>query len=308
MLFLARHIADSPTTMRGSQCLFSSAAALRKVFISNAGAAWETPGQLQRLLLPAITVPVQPPSSSPSRRPFSTHPVAQGRYNRTTIDTKKAAPAKQRTMRDYDIVFPWIQIRRDDGSLSEPQRTSAVLKRMNKDLDTLILLATPRTDDESKGPEYPICRMGDRKAELAAEQEAKAAKKVAQKLVTKEVEINWAIAPNDLGTWMTRLKKFLSKGYHVRVTMMVLKKRKKKKASLDEAKEALKVVEATIAEVPGAKEVKPREGNVGETLVMLLHAPTGKAASATPEANAAGAPATVADTGSTEEKPAVSAL
>jgi translation initiation factor IF-3 len=297
--------------MRGSKCLFSSAAALRKVFINNAGAAWETPGQLQRLLLPAITAPVQPPSwpsSSLSRRPFSTNPVVQGRYNRTTPDTDKAAPPKQRAKRDYDIVFPWIQIRQDDGTLTEPLRTSSVLKKMNKDRHTLILLATPRTSEETKGPEYPICRLGDRKAELAAEQEAKAAQKKALKVVTKEVEINWAIAPNDLNTWLTRTKKFLSKGYHVRVTLMTLKKRKKRKATVDEAKEVLKVVEEAIAEVPGAKETKPREGKVGETLVLVLHAPAGKAASATTEANAEteADPAKTLAANSAEEKPDVS--
>jgi translation initiation factor IF-3 len=211
-------------------------------------------------------------------------------------------------MRDYDIVFPWIQIRQDDGTLTEPLRTSSVLKKMNKDRHTLILLATPRASEEAKGPEYPICRLGDRKAELAAEQEAKAAQKKALKVVTKEVEINWAIAPNDLNTWLTRTKKFLSKGYHVRITLMTLKKRKKKKATVDEAKEVLKVVEEAIAEVPGAKETKPREGNVGETLVMVLHAPSGKAASAPTEANAAteADPAKALAADSAAEKPAVS--
>jgi translation initiation factor IF-3 len=291
--------------MRTSQCLFNSATALRKVFISNA-AALETPGQLQRLLLPSITAPVQRSFSSPSTRPFSTHPAAQIRFNRARPGPGDGnpAPAKNdRTMRDYDIVFPWIQVRQDDGSLTEPQRTSAVLKKLNLDRHSLVLLAAPRTDSESKGPEYPICRIGDRKAELAAQAEKDALKKKTPKIVSKELELNWAIAPHDLRTRMTQLKRFLSKGYQVRVTMMNLKKRAKRRASADEAKETLRVVEEAVAEIPGAKETKAREGEVGDTLVMLLHAPTGSPASASAGADATEA---LAGTGPGAEKPQAS--
>ena len=291
--------------MRASQCLFNSATALRKVFISNA-VALETPGQLQRLLLPSITAPFQPSFSSPSTRPFSTPPVAQIRFNRARPgpgDASPAPPKNDRAMRDYDIVFPWIQVRQEDGSLTEPQRTSAVLKKLNLDRHSLVLLAAPRTDSESKGPEYPICRIGDRKAELAAQAEKDAIKKKTPKIVSKELELNWAIAPHDLRTRMTQLKRFLSKGYQVRVTMMNLKKRAKRRASADEAKEALRVVEEAIAEIPGAKETKAREGEVGDTLVMLLHAPTGSPVSASTEADTTEAPA---GSGPVVEKPEVS--
>ncbi|KAK4042929.1 hypothetical protein C8A01DRAFT_44145 [Parachaetomium inaequale] len=291
--------------MRASQCLFNSATALRKVFISNA-AALETPGQLQRLLLPSITAPVQPSFSSPSTRPFSTHHAAQIRFNRARPGPGDASPGpakNDRTMRDYDIVFPWIQVRQDDGSLTEPQRTNAVLKKLNLDRHSLVLLAAPRTDSESKGPEYPICRIGDRKAELAAQAEKDAIKKKTPKIVSKELELNWAIAPHDLRTRMTQLKRFLSKGYQVRVTMMNLKKRAKRRASPDEAKEALRVVEEAVAEIPGAKETKAREGEVGDTLVMLLHAPTGSPASAPTGADTTEAPA---GTGPVAEKPRAS--
>lgn len=278
--------------MRASQCLFNSAIALRKVFISNAGVAWEAPGPLQRLLLPSLTVPFQPSSASPSQRPFSSHPVTQFRRGRPGPSSGNASPAVDRVMRDYDIIFPWIQIRQDDGSLTEPQRTNAVLKKMNMQRHTLILLAAPRTDDSSKGPQYPICRLADRQAELAAQAERDAAKKKAPKIVCKEMELNWAIAPHDLRTRMTQLKKFLSKGYQVTVTMQNLKKRNKRRATVDEAKETLRVVQEAIAEVPGAKETRAREGNLGDTLILLLHAPTGGAASASAEPDALQTPTT----------------
>ncbi|AEO56348.1 hypothetical protein MYCTH_2301162 [Thermothelomyces thermophilus ATCC 42464] len=261
--------------MKTSQCLFNSATAIRKVFISNA-ASLEARGQLQRLLLPSMAVPIQRTSfSSSSQRPFSSNQIARARYNKNRPGNEGAPANNDRTMRDYDIVFPWIQIRQENGSLTEPQRTSAILKRLDMGRQSLVLLATPRTDASSKGPEYPICRIVDRQAELAAQAERDALKKKMPKVVSKELEINWATAPHDLRTKMTQLKKFLSKGYQVRVTMMHPKKRDKRRASLDEAGALLKTVESTIGEVPGAKETKPREGSVGETLVLLVQAPTG---------------------------------
>ena len=141
--------------------------------------------------------------------------------------------------------------------------------------NSLVLLAAPRPG--GAGPQYPICKITDRKAEEAAQAEKNAAKK---KEKTKELELNWAIAPHDLRTKMAQLKRFLSKGYQVTVTMMNLKKRDKRKASADEAKEVLKAVETVLAEVPGTKEIKAREGTLGDTLIVHLHAPGGAAAAA----------------------------
>jgi len=90
---------------------------------------------------------------------------------------------------------------------------------------------------------------------------------------------------------MTQLKKFLTKGNQVRVTMMNAKKRDKRRAGLDEAKEVLKAVVETVESVPGAKETKPRDGKVGETLILVLHAPTGPTSSKAAEAGATAKPA-----------------
>ncbi|EAQ86572.1 hypothetical protein CHGG_07825 [Chaetomium globosum CBS 148.51] len=280
--------------MRASQCLFNPATALCKLFISNA-AALENPRQLQRLLLPSRTVPIQLFSPS-SQRHFSVYHArmlnSYQLHRREKIATEKAA--SRGTMRDYDIVFPWIQLRQPDGSLSPPQRTHLVLKDLNLELDTLILLATPRPDDLTPGPEYPICRIADRKAELAAEAERLAMRKSTPKITTKKLEINWAIAPHDLRLRMARLKEFLGKGFQVQVTLRHPKLRRKKRADHDQSKVVLKQVESVVSEVPGAKETKPREGTLGEMLVLLLQVPPSKLGNAPTET----APA------ATEEAPA----
>ncbi|KAK4104701.1 hypothetical protein N658DRAFT_492794 [Parathielavia hyrcaniae] len=275
--------------MKTSKCLFNSAAALRKVFVGNAAVS-EAPWKLQRLLLPAIAVAIKATPSTPLQRPFSTHPIAQLRYKRVTpVGSRDPAPSTDRFVCDYGIAYPWIQLRQEDGRLSEPQRTSQVLKDINLERDMLILLAVPKADPLSSGPQYPICRIADREAEEKA-RSSRQPDKSAGKKKTKELELNWAIAPHDLRTKMTQLKRFLSKGHQVLVTMMNAKERKKRKASADEAKLALKAVEATIAEVPGAKEIRPREGLVGDTLTLHLHAPAGSVAAASAEPAAAGSP------------------
>jgi translation initiation factor IF-3 len=219
-------------------------------------------------------------------------------YKRKPSKYGKDEPEKSNTMADYNIAFPWIQLRQEDGRLSEPQRTNLVLKKLNMSVDTLILLAAPKADDMENGPKYPICRIGNRQAERAAELERLAMKRNTPKIVSKELEINWAIAPHDLRTRMTQLKNFLTKGHQVRVTLRHPKLRRKKRASVDQAKVILREVESAAAEVPGAKETKPREGDVGEMLVLLLQAPL-KAVRASTEA----ASASVSDPTATEETP-----
>ncbi|KAL1841721.1 hypothetical protein VTJ49DRAFT_6695 [Mycothermus thermophilus] len=263
--------------MRSSQCLCNSATALRRVFINNAAATWDTSGQLQRLLLPAISnsKPLQHSSSSPPHRPFTTHLVTQFRGRSPGPPAGLLKPAAPGPLRDYDIPFPWVQLRNENGTLSPPQEKSAILKKLNPVRQSLVLLAFPRTDESSKGPEYPICRIVDRQEELAKAKEKLAQEKAKKgpKVVEKELEINWAIAPHDLRTRMNQLAKFLAKGYKVKVTMSHPKRKDKKRASLVEAKQVLKTVEETISEVSGAEEEKAREGDVGTTLVLHLHNP-----------------------------------
>ncbi|KAK8041260.1 translation initiation factor [Apiospora phragmitis] len=104
-------------------------------------------------------------------------------------------------------------------------------------------------------PEAAICKVIDKfayaKYEEEKEKEAKRKKKD-----TKELEINWAIAPHDFGFKLGQLEKFLSKGKTVEV--MLSKKRGGRVATKEEAQELLEKLEtaATGAEATVTK----REG------------------------------------------------
>ncbi|KAK0720456.1 hypothetical protein B0H67DRAFT_576154 [Lasiosphaeris hirsuta] len=261
--------------MRGSQCLFSPAAALRKVFINNALA----PGCHGQLDLPQLLVPS---SISPQlRSSFSTQRALLIRYGKNQSEK----PGTDKTPRDFSIRSPFVHVRNDDtGRLSEPQRTKDLLRSLDLDSESLVVIADP-TKKKGKGnedgnevgeedldpntPRYPICRIVDKRAEMAI-QLAKNKELRKSKVMVKEIELNWAIAPNDLNTRLKQLKGFLNKGFRVQVLLLKKAKRGKRTASDEEAKALLATVKEFIEQVPETKEVKPIEGFVGKQIKLTL--------------------------------------
>ncbi len=294
--------------MKTSQCLFNSGAALRKIFLSNATAC-EAPGQLGRLL-PRAALTRQPsstlaPSSfspAPSYRPFSTSSAHQIKVKQQRENLKaqrdRQPPPQAEKPRNYEIEVPWIQVRLDDNSLSPPARTADVLRNIDIDRVSLVLVANARSGPDQPGPEYPICLIVDRQAERARRAEKEALRKSARKVVIKGIELNWAIGPNDLSMKMKQLRQFLQKGYTVQVTMKPIKRRNKKQASMDEAHAVLKAVMENLARVHGAKETAAREGSVGDTLTLVLQGP-----SVAHSKEASEAAETVSEPQASEERP-----
>ncbi|EGS21057.1 uncharacterized protein CTHT_0028970 [Thermochaetoides thermophila DSM 1495] len=257
--------------MRGSHSLFNPTVALRKVFVSNA-VAFEGSMHLRLLLAPAIGhLYPNPSSSAPSNRFFTTGYAAQMKWRRQSPQAETTVKEKNKLICDHNIPYSMVQIRQDDGTLSPPERTTGLLRSLNLNQYSVVLLAPPRKDDKSKGPEYAIVRIIDKIAERK-EEEAKAAAKRANKVTQKQLEINWSIAPHDLQIRMKQLKQFLTKGYQVQVTLM--SKRGKRAATQEEAKKALQTVWDTIADVPGTSQYKKEQGEVGKTVMLFIQGPT----------------------------------
>ncbi|EEY21436.1 conserved hypothetical protein [Verticillium alfalfae VaMs.102] len=80
--------------------------------------------------------------------------------------------------------------------------------------------------------------------------------------------LNWAIAANDLAIRMGKLKDFLGKGWRVDVTLA--KKKGARKATQEEMAAVVKAVGAAVAEVPGARERKAREGELGKSFRIYV--------------------------------------
>ncbi|KAK4188204.1 hypothetical protein QBC35DRAFT_496947 [Podospora australis] len=273
--------------MNSSSCVFSSAAAIRRVFLSN-GVATEACVNLQRMLMPAITVAKSRATRFTTPTPhryFSTQPALQMQYKKKRSEEEPKNTKK--VIADHEIKFPTIQIRNAEGRLSEPRRTKDVLRDLDPAIDTLILVAVPAQDEEEgSAPRYPICRIANRRAEQAIIDRNRALEK-ASKVVSKELEFNWAIAPHDLKFKASRLKGFLEKGYRVDVSLRHPKQKSKRKGTKEEAQEVFKAVSEIIKEVPGVSHYKPNDGAVGATLMMYLQGPAVKASQATSAAGAA---------------------
>ena len=256
--------------MKVTQCAFNSAVALRRVFINNA-LATQRSGQLvlPRVLLPSLAEP-QP------RRAF-------------TIQSplfSKEQPG--RLIRDLHIKSPFVHVRDPEtGQLSGPTSPQDILRTLNTKEFSLVVVADPETQNFGpNGPKYPICNIVDRKAERENRHQAVLAERH-KKEVDKEIEINWGIAEHDLQLKMRRLRQFLDKGYKVQLTLMRKMKRGKKLATIDECKVLLNTVEEAINQLPGVKDAKPRDGQVGRIWRATLQGTKGSLTAAA-KANAVG--------------------
>ncbi|KAK3328428.1 hypothetical protein B0T19DRAFT_424505 [Cercophora scortea] len=275
--------------MKGSQCLFNSAAALRKVFINNA-VALEAPAsaRLQRLLVPSSfatsfatsSSPLPSPTVRPALQPRRCLSTQRALLNKPGQKNRQFGPQsvkKTGLPSDLEIQSVFVHLRNEDRSLSEPQKTADLLRSLDLRKQRLQVVGIPsplvgieaQSEPGRVRPRYPICVIIDRRAE---EREHAAKNKVLRKkaVATKELEVNWAIAPNDLNTRMKQLKNFLSKGCLVQILLMRNIKRNKRQATMDEAKEVLRIVREAAEEVPGAKEVKKMEGTVGNQIKMIF--------------------------------------
>ena len=115
--------------------------------------------------------------------------------------------------RDLAIEAQWVYLRNLDGKLSEKQRPSDIISRLDRtrySLATVWMPLKPKPDEpelpkNNDMPDCPVCVIIDRRAEAAALQ-AKAKEERRKAVSKKELEINWAIAIHDLGFRMKQLR------------------------------------------------------------------------------------------------------
>lgn len=293
------------SSSRSSRCLYDAGTALRRVFFQPRAA--QQPARLAAL--PSF---VFCPRGQPQQR---LQPQRQQQQSRPFSSDRRRGSgpklAQGRLPRDEEIRHRYVQVRDDaTGKLSPPMLTASVLAELDRRQHSLVVLAMPgrqgrpsgaaarskdgeeKEEGEEEGggggggggargggggaSQYPICRIVDRKAELAAEQQK--VREVRRKVVqTKELELNWAIAAHDLQHRLRQLRTFLSKGMKVEIMLLnkSQKRGKKKVASRDEAEETMRLVKEAAAEVPGAKEMRPSEGKMLGTLRIFVEGPVG---------------------------------
>ncbi|KAK0626698.1 hypothetical protein B0T14DRAFT_510768 [Immersiella caudata] len=262
--------------MRGSGCIFNSGAALRRVFINGAfDTDFPVQVALHRVLIPSL-------SSSQPRRSFSTKKKYKPDYvdpdikrygpDRTAAGTKTYGPRlaaeppkNDGPLRDEQITAPFVLVRDEEtGKLTAPQRPWDILGQLDPKEKSLVMVMDPAKMKGRSSLPYPICRIVDRKVELATQQARE--KEGVGKSKMKELELNWAIAPNDLGRGLKQLRTFLEKGYFVEVRLMRKFKKGKKQATEEEAKAVLQSVQDLVKSMPEVKQTKSMEGILGKQI------------------------------------------
>ncbi|KAK7747167.1 hypothetical protein SLS62_009109 [Diatrype stigma] len=225
----------------------------------------------------------------------------------------KPAWLKNQHPTNDQIPYMWVRIVQEDQSLSEPMLTSEVLQQLDLSIVMLEMVAPPpmiegeavavELDPETgipvsdptptrasateasdpdapaatqtpklPGPPAAICRIIDKAKAAAALAEAK--RLARQRSVnTKELEVNWTIGPHDLGHKLRRMREFLNKGMTVEV-MLARKKRAGQQASPEAARAVLDAVRETAAAIPGTRETKKMDGEVGAVVRLFFEGPS----------------------------------
>lgn len=171
---------------------------------------------------------------------------------------------------DRSIPYTSIMIVVEGQGITGPHRTEDVLNGLNLATHTLRLVSA-----KPQGPRdqvLAVCKVFNRAEEAERKANEEAVRLEKEKLSAKQkykiVEIGWAIADNDLALKAKRLKEFLESGYKVEV---VLKgKRHGRKATSEEAEDVLRRVREAWAEVPGAREARTPDGEVGKMMRMFV--------------------------------------
>lgn len=229
--------------LRRPRCIFSTATALHRVFISPIE-------QSAPRFTPRTTTPLALSLSQPARRYAS------------------SASSGRRLPRD-DMIRSWsVTLVNEDGTLGEARSTYDVLQSLDRSVEMLVQVAP------CEPGQIPVCKIVNKRVAREAEKaRAKSAK--GSGTVSKTLELNWAIDRGDLGHRLERMKQFLAKGYKVEIVLAG--KRKGKQATMDEAWALIKRILDVVGEVDGAREAKPMEGKVlGTATLHLAGTPPGQ--------------------------------
>ncbi|KAI9763288.1 MAG: hypothetical protein M1840_000770 [Geoglossum simile] len=229
--------------MRGVGCL-STAQSLRKVFINSIDLVQPTSNSFAPAMFLRPSVRLLP-SPSVQIRAYA-----------------QAASLKRRLPRDEEITASEVCLVDEKGAFHPPTPLRQLLASFDRRLFHLVAVSVP------KAGETPVCKIISRE-ELRERERAKPVKKD----IVKQLELNWAIDPNDLGHRLNKMQEFLAKGW--RVEVILANKRRGRQASAEEAAAVVKRIRGTAEEVTGAKEWKAVDGRVLGHMTMFFEGSRG---------------------------------
>lgn len=242
---------------------------------------------LQRVFLPSLRPDLR--ITAPRNVPIHRLPITPRRHatfplnvkSKIPTQTPDTGPPRDEAIGPQQIL---VQVVDPNGSLQRPCSLQDTLASMDRKLNFLVHVGDrihpryanepgPEEGQPDTRPKIPVCKIiSKRNFRLAEATKHKPKKNAATS--SKELEVHWTMAPNDLKHKLERLKEFLDQGR--RVEVVIGKKRKgwkdKKEASDEAANHILKQIRDCVAEVEGAREWKEMDGQLRGGLVMFFEA------------------------------------
>ena len=228
---------------------------------------------LQKVFLPSLrqSRPLlwQRPHSSPAlifhqRR----HLIFSGGRTVKTASSFGPKNGQKGPPRDEDIRSHEVRIVGPTGALKDPEALYHVLRSIDRS-KSFVIQVSPQD-----GIGIPVCKVMDkeqfRKAEKAKSKPTKSVQST-----TKQLELGWAIGPNDLGHRLNKMQQFLEEGR--RVEIVISTKRRARKVTDQEAEWVLGRIRERIGKIDGAKEWKAMAGSVEETATLYVEGKARKA-------------------------------
>lgn len=171
-------------------------------------------------------------------------------------------PKNKGPPRDEEIRAKYVQLVDEDQSLKPPELLARVLQSFDRQEHYLIQVTQPEPG------RIPVCKLVQKEKLREKLIMKETASRNNKGVSTKQLELNWAIGPNDLDHRMSKAHEFLEKGK--RVEIILAPKRKGKKATEEEAKNVLSYIRERVAKVEGAREWKDMEGVPGGQVTLHL--------------------------------------
>lgn len=170
-------------------------------------------------------------------------------------------------IRNNAIEARYIQMPAPEGGLTPAEPLRSVLSRLKEGTEHLVQIS--KMDD---GDDVAICRIMTLSDLLLQKRDKEKAQKELRKsvkqAVPKQIELNWAIGPNDLEHKLTQLKSFIEDGKKVEVVLA--RRKKKRQATMAEGEELMKKVRTKLEEID-AREIKPMEGReIGKHIMLTV--------------------------------------
>ncbi|KAG8856299.1 hypothetical protein FRB91_000928 [Serendipita sp. 411] len=124
----------------------------------------------------------------------------------TWVIRQKSTASSNRRLTNADIPHEFVKLVQEDGKLSEqPVKLASLLQSINQSTYFIELVSEQGS---------PIVRIKNKKEAMKQEREMKE-KKLANRVVIKQIQVSWVISDGDLQHKMSQARKYIEKGDRV---------------------------------------------------------------------------------------------